>query len=217
MGIKDRLQRKRDELYGKFVSVKALLEFMASVEGIDPSEVAIALFQAFEETNVSSMPAYGWADAQQIKFVSFGNDADPWEHLKELLLTVADRDGFDVGDHFGWIRDEIFKFLGEHGFDIPENLPAWKPQEVPSPMRNTNYVTNDFVDKPLGSKERNTLLCVIAGILDKHVTDVNNPERGTAKKIENWVLGVGANVKEETIKGILDKLPEAVAARSSTS
>jgi hypothetical protein len=67
-------------------------------------------------------------------------------------------------------------------------------------------------DKPLSTKERNTLLIVIAALC-KH-SHINHQDRGTAIQIADLTDKLGAEVSDDTIRKILKQIPEVLGLRS---
>ena len=68
------------------------------------------------------------------------------------------------------------------------------------------------LDKPLGTKERRTLLTIIAALCKK--AKIDPQARGAAGKVMNLVEEtVGAQIDEGTIKKFLDQIPDALESR----
>jgi hypothetical protein len=66
-------------------------------------------------------------------------------------------------------------------------------------------------EKPLKTTERNTLLTIIAALCDYSALKPN--ERGTAVEIAKLTEEIGAAVSDDTVRRVLDKIPEALEAR----
>lgn len=66
-------------------------------------------------------------------------------------------------------------------------------------------------EKPLESKERNTLLTLISAILNYSAVDVTS--RNATSKIVMMTEDLGAPISDDTIRSILNKLPYAVDSR----
>lgn len=67
------------------------------------------------------------------------------------------------------------------------------------------------VEKPLKTTERNTLLTIIAALCDYSALKPN--ERGTAGQIARLTEEIGAAVSDDTVRRVLDKIPEALETR----
>jgi hypothetical protein len=68
--------------------------------------------------------------------------------------------------------------------------------------------------KPLQTTERDTLLIIIAALLNY---DGRNPEeRGLAAEMEKWTTDVGVRVSEDTLKRHLKGIPDALGRRKKT-
>lgn len=66
-------------------------------------------------------------------------------------------------------------------------------------------------DKPLRTTERNTLLTIIAALCD--YSDIDPKGRGAAVQIAKMTEEIGATVTDETIRKVLEKIPDALEAR----
>lgn len=66
-------------------------------------------------------------------------------------------------------------------------------------------------DKDVTSKERNSLLTIIAALCDYSAVDPK--DRGTARKIASMTEELGAPVTDDTIRKVLQKIPDAVERR----
>lgn len=65
--------------------------------------------------------------------------------------------------------------------------------------------------KPITTTERNTLLTIIAGLCD--YSAINHQERGASGQIAKLTEEIGAAVSVDTVKRVLDKIPNAVDSR----
>ena len=68
-------------------------------------------------------------------------------------------------------------------------------------------------EKPLGKRERDTLLVIIAALAKLAKMDVSKPSNA-AKKIESQTLLMAARVAERTILDHLNRMPEAMEDRA---
>lgn len=66
-------------------------------------------------------------------------------------------------------------------------------------------------DKPLGTREKRTLLVIIASLCDE--LGIKYLDRGAAKQIAKATEETGTPVSEETIKKLLDAIPDALESR----
>lgn len=79
---------------------------------------------------------------------------------------------------------------------------------------NTNYpkmneATN--LDQPLATREKNTLLTIIAGLCDYSAIDYK--KRGCAKNIAAYTEEIGAPISEDTVRRWIKKIPDALEIR----
>lgn len=67
-------------------------------------------------------------------------------------------------------------------------------------------------DKPLGKRERDTLLSIIAALCKEAKLDYSKPAK-TAGLIQSTAIGMGISIGETTIENHLKKIPNALATR----
>jgi hypothetical protein len=73
-------------------------------------------------------------------------------------------------------------------------------------------VSDSHVGKPFGTKERETLLCVIAALCDTAKIDIKS--KSAVTNIAHATQKIGAEVSEGTIRGILKKISDALESRA---
>jgi DNA polymerase/3'-5' exonuclease PolX len=66
-------------------------------------------------------------------------------------------------------------------------------------------------DRPLNTRERNTLLTIIAALLNK--LDINFADSGQARRVEEMVRDIDAKISSKSILNVFKQLPNGVAAR----
>lgn len=71
---------------------------------------------------------------------------------------------------------------------------------------------NEGNDKPLVSKERNTLLIIIAALCKELKIDYT--QRGITTAIQHLTEKIGASISDDTIRGVIKQIETAVDARS---
>jgi hypothetical protein len=75
----------------------------------------------------------------------------------------------------------------------------------------TMEVAPPFVEKPLSTTERNTLLTIIAALCD--YSDIKHQGRGAAVQVAKMTAEMGAPVTDDTVRDVLAKIPNAVESR----
>ncbi len=233
--MKDLIDWHRDaqrQFEAEFISVQDLVEFYVSEHKVDYYEAAEALLALFEASDASELPRFGAAWDTGHKFVEMEcNKA--FETLVDLLavtMTKHERIFADTADHYGWLRPELMAFFSEKGIAAPCHMPNWSGPYIPDPdsqdrkrqvaelesrvaALDAELSERASSEKPLGQRERDTLLCVIAALLNELKIDPYNPPRGLPQDIKRWLNEVGANMDDGTISSVLKKLPEAIEKR----
>jgi hypothetical protein len=107
----------------------------------------------------------------------------------------------DVPFGDGWVvpKEEIERFEQEHGLREPITSAPHQASE-----------------KPLATKERATLLTIIAALAEEAKIDISKPSKA-ARLIENLTERTGARVAARTIEEHLKKIPDALENRASTT
>lgn len=83
--------------------------------------------------------------------------------------------------------------------------------EIAKPLGSTEHNTSQD-EKPLATKERNTLLTIIAALCN--YSAINLDGRGVAVQIAKMTDEIGATVGDETIRKVLEKINDAVESRT---
>lgn len=194
MSIEENRRKQRRELYGKFVSVNALVNALADAENTDPSEVAAALLVMFEGED-DKKPAFGSIDAVRIKFGQHefrDPEKDQKEVLSEDLWTIAKGYKCD-GDDFGWLSDDLLPFLRANGFERPVHFPAWNPPEDTKTNEEIQGVAQaNFSDRIQGieSDTFNRLIRAIEAFTVKYPNYKSSPPKLT-EGVRDWLHEVG--------------------------
>lgn len=72
--------------------------------------------------------------------------------------------------------------------------------------------TDELIDKPLSTRERDTLLTIVAVLCKEAKIDYNKPAKA-AGMIKSTAATMGVSIGETTIEGHLKKIPDALATR----
>lgn len=201
MGIKEKREARREALYSQFVSVKNLIEFIATDEDIHISDVAAELEGFFKKSDDSILPKYGAIDDDSIEFVPYPVEVSK-SHLMGMLSDFIGCGNADASDHHGWLRSDIFRFLQEYEVAAPVYLPAWRQQEYLSMIDNNQMVDRAAEDEWLDHPNFPVELSI--AITAWHAA-VNNSE-GSGERpgefIRKWLAKNNPELKEEAKKRI---------------
>lgn len=105
-------------------------------------------------------------------------------------------------ERMGFLSEDIKKFLASHDIHINgEQEPEAQPEAPPKQE-----------EKPLETRERNTLLAIIAVLCNDAKIDYTKPSKA-ADYIQSTADKMGLSIGETTIKGHLKKITDAVATR----
>jgi hypothetical protein len=146
--------------------------------------------------------------------------------IGETAIDLSSDECFMVeGLNDDFFQINPFKFIhkrkGESGYGIfghdpiPDNISlvikSKALRDFLDGLPSQDQTTKQGQDKPLNTRERNTLLTII-GAFCKYES-IKSQERGTARKIMEMTDDLGAHVDEGTIKDVLAKIPNALETR----
>lgn len=113
------------------------------------------------------------------------------------LPVDSETTAIKIADFVVWARSLT-------SWDMPDEMSAMGPYPVTEEEINTG-------EKPLGKRERDTLLTIIAAFCKYE--GFNPQERGLAVKIAQMSDDLGAPVGDDTIRAVLAQIPDALSAR----
>jgi hypothetical protein len=103
---------------------------------------------------------------------------------------------------------------------VPTAVVAWArtrdapDRSIPEQLRNISPAESDREATPLGKRERDTLLIIIAALAKAANIDTSKPSKA-AGEIEELTVEIGARVSARAIEDHLNRIPGAVEDRSS--
>ena len=99
-----------------------------------------------------------------------------------------------------------------HSPSKPADVIAWaKLKQLKLPAQFLEAA--ESVEKPVSTRERNTLLIIIAVLCKEAKLDYTKPAK-TAGLIQGAAAGMGVSIGESTIEGHLKKIPDALGSRT---
>lgn len=119
----------------------------------------------------------------------------------EVLPTDAGRTVVKIADFSTWANGM--------GWTLPDEFPQ-PDAAAPYPVAPEG-LTDGNGDKPLGKRERDTLLTIIAAFCKYEGWEVQ--KRGLAVDIAKMTDDLGAPVTDDTIRAVLEQIPNAVESR----
>lgn len=118
--------------------------------------------------------------------------AEPWDPpLYDWFWLPYEIEMASVELEAAFLMEEVLKYETRHD------------AEAPQPHR---------VEKPIGTRERDTLLTIIAVACREAKLDYSKPSK-TAALIQDSAAKLGIAIGETTVEGHLKKIPEALRAR----
>lgn len=90
-----------------------------------------------------------------------------------------------------------------------------KLSEVPTNETQQNHVSKSSLQKPLGERERITLLVIISALAKEAKIDILKPSKA-AELIDRLTQTLGARVAARTIEDHLKRIPAALENRANT-
>jgi len=96
---------------------------------------------------------------------------------------------------------------------LRETVAALHDVSVPKPPSEVPTIRTEAEDRPLSTKERNTLLVIIAVLCKESKIDYAKAAKA-AGAIQSLADAQGLRIGETTIEGHLKRVPDAIEARS---
>ncbi|MFQ3245811.1 MAG: hypothetical protein ACI9SP_002459 [Arenicella sp.] len=201
------------ELYSKYTN-KAI-DYVQSVKGL--SFVILKdsdrYFQLFEEYDRNPEYLGSNASADELFDEMFGDSYRPSSHVAEGMRKDHDNDRAEfLKENFHtWLDDRIY---------VPARLLPSNSSLIVRVDELNRFIESfsseaDAVEsapKPLGSRERNTLLVLIATLCKE--AGIDYEARGMAAVIEKMTELNGTRISNDKIREILVLLPQAVETRT---
>jgi hypothetical protein len=196
---------------------------------LDANEDVIAYYLAMKQWNSEEFAAL-FCGVNPIVWARKWVFVDGKKYMVDLRQA-----GFDIVDMLKKLEDHLDLTASHtdtpHGWrkvltDLGLDAPAWMSQ-IAEPVQVNNspsiqaLVDQDAKsaavtareDRPLATRERNTLLTIIAALCKHSAINVN--ERGVACEISCLTEKIGAPVSDDTVRHWLKKIPEALATRGN--
>lgn len=141
--------------------------------------------------------------------------------LEGVLLSSTDGMLFEIQTHYSdneyFSKEDLKKpFLHRDNFHsagaLPNDVVFVIRTDVLMDFEKSQDDVLNAVENPLGTKERNTLLTIIAALCKEAKLDHTKPAK-TAGLIQSTADGMGLSIGESTIEGHLKKIPDALGTR----
>lgn len=130
-----------------------------------------------------------------------------WDEARSLLESLSSSQ-----DGKGFLSDEELRKTQIYGFDRAEIVAFMASCGIHIDTDNSVASKPSSSEKSLGTKERNTLLAIIAVLCKEAKLDHTKPAK-TAGLIQSTAAGMGLSIGESTIEGHLKKIPDALGTR----
>lgn len=102
---------------------------------------------------------------------------------------------------------------GRHRFFKPSEVVSWAEGKFEKFPFSKSEVSNAHADQRLGTRERNTLLVIIAALAREADIPLDSPT--STRLLQSFTEKIGSPVGDETIRKILKAIPEALERRSN--
>lgn len=198
-------------------------EAAALAVGIDPLQPGVVL--------TAKLPLYDRMERcyNAARKFRLSSDDDPFDAdflgvkgTDEMLVSCGlalqiEQYGFDDGQEMSnWLLDDarsrfaVQRFTGQ---EIARWISAIALKSKFS-FAGLSSTSSQIDEKPMGTKERRTLLTIIAVVCKEANLDYTKASK-TAGLIHSIALQMGLNIGETTIEGYLKKLPEVVESHKT--
>lgn len=135
------------------------------------------------------------------------------DHMKDAcqagMLRYEIASGKKTGDFYSWLigAPDFAEWLRTNGMQPSAHIQAWFDEAGVSFGKTTAPE-----EKPLATRERNTLLAIIAALCKEAKIDYAKHSKA-AGMIQHTATGMGLQIGETTIERHLKKIPDALESR----
>ncbi len=206
-------------------------------DGSERDPRIIALLQGHIETFRGRLLAA--VDSGRLKAATLRRDFDEQLIPSDTYISYGDLDGwllergYTTGDIFGdWSHSEmdIAETVADHAAYLREAKKAGtlreallgdpdaaakaaieKIRSLKEQLANQRLDKPAKVDRPLSTRQRRTLLTIIAAFCEHE--KLGPQGRGTAQRIREMTEGIGAPIDDGTIANLLAEIPDALETR----
>jgi hypothetical protein len=197
----------------EFISGELLVVALIQQERVSESEVIRWLRRNIEKLGAVTALTFN-RELRDFRFAD-GYPADILGDEGNARDTDLDWEA-DQGYICGWLTSDLKSFFSKTNVDFPELairdiLQGTKPPD-PAP-KETIVTTVEVDDGKLGTRERNTLLTIIAAISGEAKIPIVYPSK-SAEFIAGLTQLMGSPVSKRSIEDHLKKIPGALEARS---
>lgn len=186
----------------RFKSIRFLLTNYGRIAAVCSCVIALSLLPLFNHWSQSSIAIGGLVAGTSIMFFGVVSLLE-WRarqiRFQELVEWIDEIRAYAVGS-----VDELREAVGTL---------EGKGETPPPPSIAASFASGND-DRPLMTRERNTLLAVIAALCKESGIDYTRSSAAAAV-IKNLTVSHGLNIGETTIEMMLKKIPDALEARSS--
>lgn len=205
----------------EFVSFEDLFNALTAEQELKPYQTASWMLRNLAELERLPMIECN-RDLRDFRLLDKG-----W--VPEALYDLAAGDSVDWGSSDtgpgfvgGWLESDLRGFFKQTSVDFPESAisdrgaspPSLEFKGTPSPPPSDQVIDVEDVDgKPVGTKERTTLLTIIAALAGETDIQIVSPSK-SAEVIASLTERMGAPVAKRTIEEHLKRVPDALERRT---
>jgi hypothetical protein len=222
MGIAQEIEKVRTE----FVSGEELLKAVCTQEGVSELQASSWFLRNIEKLNRCDMVAFNrgvdnfrviehpWASDVFFDVAGHRPDLDGQLHV----TWDENEDGY-VG---GWLSSQLEQFFGTTNVPFPHSVidgarlrPRSSDVNADRKASTEDEVRSQVapVEDGLATKERTTLLCIIAALAHEARIDLVRPSKA-ATAVVSTATGLGLQLGQRTVEEWLKRVPEAMNRRS---
>lgn len=173
------------------VAVKMLLQWLLD------GKVAVSII---DEKTGSAWPMIqaGWSTDAAVRFLELGQDLKRWQKpsFGAFRCTVDGHKKLVTG-HVIVSKPDLLRMLGEAN------------------ATETQGAVEVSATKPLGNRERDTLLIVIAALLKSLKVDISHPTTAAGNIVTKVKTTTAVDISVSTVENVVKKIPSAIERRIS--
>lgn len=163
-----------------------------SLEGsLLPEPIDLRPFEDWDDPIWEVLSSYWWKTEN--------GELNPRYHNGERIISIAIR------------KLDAVRILGMELPDEGQNLSKQTHTIIPA-AADTLLESTDLLEKSLGTKERSSLLVIIAALCN--YSDIDYTKRGVPGQIARLTDEIGSPITDDTVRTVLAQIPEALHSRA---
>lgn len=219
-----RIKEELNWVSQQFISGSRLMDALIEQEQVSPAQAAGWLLRRIEDLDELTMYKFKH-EIVDFEVVDVPFAYEVLDNIRSENKVDVDWSEGDLGYVGGWLKEDLGRFFAATDVPMPNiesDLLAVDATHVRGlPLVHDAGDVSDGsepdalgVERPLHTKERTTLLCVIGTLAREAKFDISRPTKAAEVLVHSAAL-IGVRLGQRTVEEALKQVPDALDKRSS--